>query len=257
MKRIIFALCMMLCFYGKSHAQQADSIVFNSTLIAQADSMPVNSGQLIALPRQGLFIADGSTFYSLDRERCPDINKFRLLENFPFDQVIVNDNEFVVKTQQFLRLLGEEQTEILAEFDTEYFTVFSGNDSIINVVVYEETDSCAWYKLDRRTGTTECILREAQPIKKIVAGNQIDFCIVGNNIYYVMGDVCDEVVVSEEPIIDMVLLPTGLMFCTDNLLSLYNNECVIPIAEGEFHGLHCDENVVYVVLKNGNIWRIV
>lgn len=247
---------MILCFCGKSHAQQTDSIAFNTTLLVQADSMPVNRGQLIALPQQGLFIVDGSTFYSLDKERCPDINKFRLLENFPFDQVIVNDNEFIVKSLQFLMQLGEEETEILAEFDTEYFTIFPGNDSIVNVVVYEETDSCAWYKLDRRTGDTECILRVAEPIRKIVAGNQIDFCIMGNNIYYVKGDVCDEVVVSEEPILDVVLLPTGLMFCTDDLLSLYNNECVIPILEGEFHGLHCDGNIVYVILKNGNIWRL-
>lgn len=255
MKRII-GIYMMLCFWGSCYAQQSDSVVFNTTLLVQADSMPVNRGQLIALPQQGLFIVDGSTFYSLDKERCPDINKFRLLESFPFDQVIVNDNEFVVKCQQFLMQLEEKETEILAEFDTEYFTVFPGNDSIINVVVYDETDSCGWYKLDRRTGATECILRQAEPIKKIVAGNQIDFCIIGNNIFYVKDDICDEVVISEMPIIDMILLPQGLMFCTDDQLSIFDNESVIPLLEGDFHGLHNDEDFVYVVLKNGNIWRM-
>ena len=247
---------MMICWSGIGFDQQTDSAVFKMTLLEQADSMPVNSGQLIALPQQGLFIVDDNTFYSLDEERCPDISRFRLLESFPFDQVIVNDCEFFVKTQQFLMYLGEEQTEILAEFDTEYFTIFPGNDSIINVVVQEETDSNAWYKFDRRTGDTECILREVEPIRKIVAGNQIDFCIIGNNIYYVKDEECDEVVVSEEPIIDMVLLPMGLMFCTDNLLSLYNNDCVVPIVEGDFHGLHFDGDIVYVVLKNGNIWQL-
>jgi len=72
----------------------------------------------------------------------------------------------------------------------------------------------------------------------------------------VKGDVCDELVLSEKPIIDIVLVPNGLMFCTDDMLSLISDDCVTPMLEGDFHGLHYDGKVVYVVLKNGNIWRI-
>ena len=46
------------------------------------------------------------------------------------------------------------------------------------------------------------------------------------------------------------------MFCTDDMLSLISDDGVIPIAEGEFHGLLHDGNVVYIVMKNGNIWRL-
>lgn len=253
----MFALVLILFFCGRSFALLSeDSIILNTTLLIQADSMPVNIGQLIALPNQGLFVVDGSTFYSLDKERCPEISKFRLLENFPFEHVIVNDNEFIVKCQQFLMLIGEEDTEILAEFDTENFSVFPGNDSIVNIVVWNETDSCVWYKFDRKTGETECILRQAELIKKIVAGKNIDFCIMGNNIYYVKDNVCDEVIVSEEPVIDMVLIPQGLMFCTDSMLYLFDDESLTSLLEGDFHGLHYDGRVVYIVLKNGNIWQM-
>lgn len=256
MKKIVFVIHLLLCFCFSSYAQEQDSIVYAQELLVQADSMPVNQGQLIALPNQGLFIADGNTFYSLDKEACPDVEKFRVLENIPFEQVIVNDNELVVKSQQFLMLLGEEKTEILAEFDTEEFAIFSGNDSIINIVTIEDNDSCVWYKFDRRTGETECVLRQSEPIKKIVAGNHIDFCLIGNYIYYVNDNDCGELVVSEKPVIDMILLPNGLMFCTDNMLSLISNDGVIPIAEGEFHGLQSDGSVVYIVIKNGNIWKL-
>lgn len=256
MKRVIFGISILLCLCLSSFAQEKDSIVYTPELLVQADSMPVNQGQLIVLPNQGLFIADGNTFYSLDKEVCPDIEKFRVLENIPFEQVIVNDDELVVKSQQFLILLGEGKTEILSEFDTEDFAIFSGNDSIINIVNIEDSDSCVWYKFNRQTGGTECIMRQAEPIKKIVAGNHIDFCLIGNNIYYVYDNNCGELVVSEKPVIDMILLPNGLMFCTDDMLSIISDEGVVPIAEGDFHGLHHDGDVVYIVMKNGNIWKL-
>lgn len=256
MKKLSIAIFLLVYAYGVSYAQANDTIVYTPTNIVEADSMPVSNGQLITLPHQGLFIADGNTFYSLDKERCTDIKKFRLLENFPFEQVIVNDNVFIVKCQQFLMLLGEKETEILAELDTEDFAIFSGNDSIINIVTAEETDSYVWYKFDRRTGDTECVMRQPEPIRKIVAGNNIDFCLIGNNIYYVNGKECSELVVSKQPIVDTILLPEGLVFCTDTMLSLIRDDGVIPIAEGEFHGLLSDEDVVYVVVRNGNIWRL-
>lgn len=256
MKKCSIAIFLLVYAYAMSYAQANDTIVYTPTYIVEADSMPVSNGQLITLPHQGLFIVDGNTFYSLDKERCTGIKKFRLLEIFPFEQVIVSGNEFVVKSQQFLMLLGEKKTEILAEFDTEDFAVFSGNDSIINVVTTEDNDSCVWYKFERRIGETECVMHQSEPIRKIVAGNNIDFCLIGNNVYYVNGKECNELVVSKQPIVDMVLLPEGLMFCTDNMLSLICDDGVIPIAEGEFHGLFGDEDVVYVVVKNGNIWRI-
>lgn len=251
-----YVICLLLCCSGVSHAQVGDSVVFNAALLVQADNMPTNYGQLITLPNQGLFIADDNTFYSLDKERCPEINKFRILEDIPFNQVIVNDNDFIVKSQQFLILLGEEQTEILAEFDTEDYALFSGNDSIINIVVQEDVDTCTWYKFDRKTGEIDCFMRQGEPIKKIVSGNHIDFCIIGNNIYYVSDNICGELVISKEPIIDVILLPNGIMFCTDKMLSFYDDNSVISVAEGDFHGLHHDGSIVYVVLKNGNIWRM-
>lgn len=256
MKRVIFGISVLLCFCFSVNAQKKDSIVYTPELLVQTDSMPVNQGQLIVLPNQGIFIVDGNTFYSLDKKKCPDIEKFRVLENIPFEQVIVSDDELVVKSQQFLMLLGENETEILSEFDTEDFAIFSGNDSVINIVTIEDSDSCVWYKFDRRTGKTECIMRQAEPIKKIVAGNHIDFCLIGNNIYYVIDNNCGELVVSEKPVIDMILLPNGLMFCTDDMLSLISDDGVIPIAEGEFHGLLNDGCVVYIVMKNGNIWKL-
>ena len=255
MKRVVFSIGILLFFCFSSYALEKDSIVYTPKLLIQADNMPVSNGQLIVLPNQGLFIVDGNTFYSLDKEKCPDVEKLRVLESIPFEQVIVNDNEFVVKSQQFLMLLGENETEILAEFDTEDYVIYSGKDSIINIVTMEDNDSCVWYKFDRHTGETECIMRQIEPIKKIVAGNHIDFCLIGNNIYYVSDNNCGELVVSEKPVVDMILLSKGLMFCTDDMLSLISDDGVIPIAEGDFHGLHHDGDTVYIVLKNGNIWR--
>ena len=153
-------------------------------------------------------------------------------------------------------MLGEEKTEILAEFDTENYAIFSGNDSIINIVTIEDNDSNVWYKFDRRTGEAECIMRQIEPIRKIVAGNHIDFCLIGNNIYYVIDNNCGELVVSEKPVVDMILLPNGLLFCTDDMPSMISDEGVFPIAEGDFHGLHHDGEVVYIVMKNGNVWKL-
>ena len=253
MKKSIIVLALIFSCFSNHYAQEPNSLTYATNLLVQADSMPVGSGQLIALPHQGLFIVDDHTFYSLDQDRCTDIKKFRLLENVPFDKVIVNDNEFIVKSQQFLLLLGEKQTEILTELDTDDYTIFPGNDSIINIVTQEGVDVCTWYKYDRRTGEIECILRQTEPIRKIVAGNHIDFCIIGNNIYYVKDNLCGEFAASKQPVLDMVLVPDGLMFCTDNMLSLIRNDCVIPLVKGDFQGLHYDGKVVYILLKNGNI----
>ena len=208
MKRLVFCISLLLFLSTICLSQEKDSVVYTPELIVQAEDMPVSIGQLIALPYQGLFIADGNTFYSLDKEKCPEVEKFRVLENIPFEQVIVNNNELVVKSQQFLMLLGEEKTEILAEFDTEDYAIYSGNDSIINIVTIEDNDSCVWYKYDRRTGETECIMRQIEPIKKIVSGNHIDFYLIGNNIYYINDNDCGELVVSEKPVIDLILCQT-------------------------------------------------
>lgn len=256
MRSIIVGISLLLLFCNYSFAQGSDSLVYESKLLIAAEDMPVSNGQLIVLPQKGLFIADGNTFYSLDTEECPHVEKFRILEDIPFDQVIVNDNEFIVKSQQFMLILGGEKTEILAEFDTEDYSLFSGVDSVINVVVREEGNFCTLYKYDRRTGDLDNIMRLPENIKKIVAGNKMDFYLLEKGIYYLYDTESGELATSEQPILDMILLPDGLMFCTETMLYLINDDGVVPLMEGSFHGLQNDGHVIYITLQNGNIWKM-
>ena len=240
----------------KCHAQETDSLSLDYSILVEAKNMPVDEGQLIVLPQQGLFISADNTFYSLDEERCTDMTKFRLLEKFPCEQVIVNDNNLITKSQQYIMLMDEEETSILAKMDTEDYKLYSGLDSIVNIVAITTGDSCAWYKLDRRTGIIDYVMCTGNLISKIVAGRQIDFCLINNTIYSVFNDQCNEFIVSDQPIIDMVLSPYGLLFCTDQRLSLIGTHGVIPIAEGDFYSLYNDGNRIYAAMKDGNIWQL-
>lgn len=119
MKRGLFGTILLIfCFNG--YAQKKDSIV--SELLILADSMPVNNGQLITLPNQGLFIADGNTFCSLDKEKSPHIEKFRVLENIPFEQVIVNDSDDGV-----IPIAEGEFHGLLHDGDIVYVVMKNGN----------------------------------------------------------------------------------------------------------------------------------
>lgn len=243
-------------FQYKCHAHNTDSLSLGYSLLVEAKNMPVDEGQLIVLPQQGLFISADNTFYSLDEERCTDMTKFRLLEKFPCEQVIVNDNNLITKSQQYIMLMDEEETSILAKMDTEDYILYSGIDSIVNIVALTAGDSCAWYKLDRRTGNIDYVMCTSNLIRKIVAGQNIDFCLINNTIYSVFNDQCNEFIVSDQPIIDMVLSPYGLLFCTDQRLSLIGTHGVTPLAEGEFHRLYNDGDRIYAAMKDGNIWKL-
>lgn len=248
-----------MLFYTCSNlfGQNERSISYSASLLVSANDMPVSNGQLVVLPNMGLFVVDGNTFFSIDEKRCPDINRFKVLENFDFDEVIVNDNDLLVKSGEFLMLLGDKRTEILTEFDTECFYLFCGLDSVVNVVSKDDNNNYSWYKYDRRSGDVQLYMKHEEPITKIISGKGVDYCMVGNKIYYVMGDECNELVSSKQSLYDMVLLSEGLMFCTDTTLFLLEEDSYSPIVEGEFVRLYNDGELVYAVLKNGNIWKIV
>lgn len=249
---------VILCLITLSGTDCTAQIDMDSTIwemMMTPDEMPVRNGRLIVLPGKGLFITEGTTFYSLDKERCPNTEKFRILEKFPFEQVIINDGLFLVKYKEFVLCIGEERTEIVAEFDTEDFVIIRGHDSIFNIVLQEDSNQYAWYKYDIRHSDAECIMRQNVPMNIVDGGKNIDYCIVGNSICMVSKDGVKELVNSQISIIDAVVSPLGLMFCTDSMLYLYINENVVPIAEGAFYSLYNDNDVLYAVMENGMIYK--
>lgn len=250
---VVFCLFWMLAFTDCYAQTVLDTTTWK--LIMTPDQMPVKNGELIILPGKGLFIANDNKFHSLDKERCPDTSEYWVLEKFPFEQIIINDGYFLVKYKEFVMRIGEEKTEIVAEFDTKDFVISKGHNCIFNVVVQEDINQYAWYKYDIRNSDADCVMRQNLPMFVVDAGKDLDFCVAGNSIYMINKGEAKELVNSKMPIVDATSTPLGLMFCTDGALYLYINQNVIPIAEGNFYSLYNDNDIIYVVLENGMIYK--
>lgn len=235
--------------------EKPDSL--NLVCHANIEDLPISEGNMIALPRKGLFIEDGATFYSLDSVRCPQIKKFRFKENFAFEQCVVSGENLLVKSHEFVMRIHNSGTSIAAELDTETFFIHGGTGSIYHIVVLESDNTWGWYTCNYENGNMKCIIRTSHPINHIFGDEENALCAIGSCIYTVTDN--GFVLIGEFPdfITDALMTTKGLLLCTNSTLYFldYNTYEPTPLLSGRFHSIHYDGEVLYIVLHDGRILK--
>lgn len=255
-KNRIFLLLIAFVALQVSYAQSPDDEANNWGLLTNTNNLPSSTGHLLTIPEMGLYYADNGNLFALDTAKCQGKAQIRFLDNFQFDQLVVNDGTFLVKSQQFVLQIDSDNTKILAELDTDLFYLFSGYDGKYNLVVQEDSITWAWYRCDSKSPTTECIVRAHEPILKILDREGTDLCIIGESLYMVTENNLMLLSKAEEPLRDMVFTNMGCLLCTDRYLYLVNPDLQANIiATGSFHSLYYDNGTLYVVLQNGDIMK--
>lgn len=252
----LFLLLISFLVLQMSYAQNQDDETNKWVLLTNTNNLPSSNGHLLTIPEMGLYYADNGNLFALDTVKCQGKAQIRFLENFQFDQLIVNDGTFLVKSHQFVLQIGSDNPKILAELDTGNFYLFSGYGGKYNLVVQEDSTMWAWYRCDSKSPTTECVVRAHEPILKILDREGTNLCIIGESLYMVTENNLMLLSKAEEPLRDMVLTDMGCLLCTDRNLYLVNSEMQASvIATGKFHSLYYDNGTLYVVLQNGDIMK--
>lgn len=250
-------LFAVFCLQMAEAQDVKEKSLLDCQLLTKVDNLPSTDGQLLVLPDLGLFYLDNGQLYSLDSKKSPTLEQFRFKDNFSFDQLIVNDSTFLVKSQQYVLQIDADKTKMVTELDTDVFDIYSGHDGKYNMVVQEDSALWAWYSCDLKTQKTECVVRMAEPISLIYDASAAKFCVVGNRIYMPIDESIALLTDAEEPVLDLVITKVGVLFCTEHTLYCINADDMQAdiYATGRFHSLYYDNGTLYLVLQNGDIMK--
>ncbi|MBO7069533.1 MAG: hypothetical protein J6W52_12820 [Bacteroidaceae bacterium] len=253
-------LTLLLSFsqtvWAQETANDTTDVLNLEWLVSDAESLPIDEGNFIALPESGLFIEDGNTFYALDSIRCPDIVKFRMKAKLEFEYSVISEGDLLVKSHELVVRIHQDETTIVAELDTETFFLHAGTGSKYHLEVLEEDNTWGWYTCDWETGEMTCVIRTPYPISHILDNGNLVLCAIGNQLYTVDEETLQSIAELPDEILDCISTSRGLFMCTTQMLYFYDgNAAPAPILQGDFHSLYCDGEVFYIVLQDGRILK--
>lgn len=238
-----------------AEAQLADSL-FLDTLDAGLLTVweqPFGIDDLTTIPGMGLFMNVGDGEYkSLDRSLCPDFGSFLLLDHIWYDQLVATDERFLIRNGCEVYVVDSAACTLLADFDTPCFRLFAVNDSVFDVVVYDDGSSSLY---SGRYADGEMTLQITLPDDILRVEHTADgmLFIAGNTLYGVGKQIANSLFETEEPLLDMALTDSGALFCTASTLYLFTGTEVMRLADNAFARLFYDSGRTYIVLQSGEI----
>jgi len=225
-------------------------------LVSDAELLPIDEGDFIALPESGLFIEDGNTFYALDSIRCPDVVKFRMKAKLEFEYSVISEGDFLVKSHELVVRIHQDETTIVADLDTETFFLHPGTGSKYHLEVLEADDTWGWYTCDWKTGEMNCVIRTPYPISHILDYGELVLCAIDNQLFTLDGETLQSIAELPDEILDCVSTIRGVVMCTPQTLYFFDgNAAPVPVLQGDFHSLYFDGEVLYIVLQDGRILK--
>ena len=184
--KLMLTLMIMTVGTAKIEAQTADVQPTDTTTITKLTKLDMDGmdiDQLITISGMGLFMNTGDGEYkSLDRERCPDFEKFMLLDNMWYDQLVATGDRFLIRNGCQVYEIDKTKCELVADFDTPCFRLFAGNDSIFYMIVYNDEGSTI-YSCRFADGTITPLVTLKEDIMRIEAMGEGFAFIVGNTLY--------------------------------------------------------------------------
>ena len=262
MKTIFTLLLMFLLLTLPVMAQEevADTVTSGVRLerLCNTSEFSTQEGRLLTLDGLGLFYFDQGTLVSLDSISCPDVRMCRLKANIQYDDLVMCDGYFIVKSGPFIIMLDGDNTRILSKFDTPLFFLYPGGDDYINVVIPEEDGDWAWYTFKIYSQKLECVMRMTTPITKVIDNLTHAFVVSEEMVYLVSEQGLEPLVTCNRDIIDAASTTLGLFVVSDDALFLTNGEegDSEAIIEDALYGIYSDGDVIYVVMQNGDILRL-
>lgn len=226
--------------------------MFNTADLSTGD------GKLLTIDGMGLFYFDQGTLLSLDSICSPRLEMCRFKCKFECEDILMCDGKFVVKSGTYVLQLDGETYKTLFNFDTGLFFMYKGVGSYFNVIIPENNGEWGWYTCEVNTKKIECVTRMPAPITKIVDDGTHAFCVCGNTIYLLDTKGFDPFIQCERDIVDAVSTSLGVFVITDEALYLIDGSSndATPLLEGEMYSLYNDGDIVYIVFRNGDVFRM-
>lgn len=219
--------------------------------------LPSGDGFILTIPGMGLIYCDEGVLVPLDTIKCPEIDNIYLKPNIIYDDIIASGKYLFVKSGNSVVKLDEDRTSSIVQFDTDFFQLYRGNDTCLNVVIPEDNGYWVWYQINLANNELESKFSTSEPIIKVIDLDDKVILVTEDVIYLYDEEQLIEYVESPEIIVDAIYTSEGLFFCTDNSLYLVDNTGVLlSLAQLPMYSLYYDYGVVYIVLQNGDIFRM-
>ncbi len=259
-KYILLLSLLLLSLPVMAQDEIADTVTNSVKMerLCNTSELSTQDGRLLTLQGLGLFYFDQGTLVSLDSTSCPDIKMCRLKANIQYDDLVMCDGYFIVKSGPFIIMLDGENTRILSKFDTPLFFLYPGGDDYINVVIPEESGEWAWYTFKIYSQKLECVTRMTTPITKVIDNLSHAYVVSEETIYLISELGMEPLITCNRDIIDAASTNLGLFVMCEDALFLANGEegDIEAIIEEELYGLYNDGDVIYIVMQNGDIFRL-
>ena len=124
-------------------------------------------------------------------------------------------------------------------------------------MIPEDNGYWVWYQINLANNELESKFSTSEPIIKVIDLDDKVILVTEDVIYLYDEEQLIEYVESPEIIVDAIYTSEGLFFCTDNSLYLVDNTGVLlSLAQLPMYSLYYDYGVVYIVLQNGDIFRM-
>lgn len=254
----LFLCLAMLLLATDGFAQNSDAVPAEYSAfehVAVLDSTKLDFDNLTIFPGYGLFVRENESgeYCALDSAKCPDFKHLKFLDNIWYDQVMATDNHTFVRNGQQVYDLGKDKCELVVEFDSVDYRLFSANDTSFLVVNYQD-DGCLLYRYSLSHGNAELLAATDADIYGAEQFNDEVWFVAGNTLYKVTNNVIESQLSYEsEDFRGMTLTPKGILVYTSTKVALFDGEQAYPIATGDFYRLLYDSGRTYFVLRNGDV----
>ncbi len=257
-------LLIVACVLFQSKAQAIIDAPTDSTtsdniqFLLNTIDLSTGDGKLLTIDGMGLFYFDQGTLLSLDSISSPRLEMCRLKCKFECEDILMCDGKFLVKSGSYVMQLDGDYNQMLFNFDTELFFMYKGVGKYFNVVIPEGNGEWGWYTCNVNDRVVECVTRMSAPITKVLDYGTHAFCVCGDTVYFLDAKGLEPFVQCERDIVDAAITSYGLFVMTDNALYLIEKSSVSiePFIEGEMYSLYSDGDIVYLVFRNGDVYRL-
>lgn len=223
--------------------------------IAMIDSTQLDFDALTIFPGYGLFVREnaGGEYCALDSTKCTDFKHLKFLDHIWYDQLIATPNHTLVRSDQHIYDLGENQCQLVTELENQSFRLFSANDSTFLVVTYQDEGS-SLYRYNLKHNEGELLATNSKHIYGAEQfGNDMWF-VAGNALYEINNkEIKKQFAYQSEEFIGMVLTHKGILAYTLTKVILFDGDQAYPIATGQFYRLLYDLGRTYFVLQDGTV----
>jgi len=166
-----------------------------------------------------------------------------------------DDGTILFRENQRLKLIENEEIKTLLEFPIA-FCIKKAEEAGVYISTYDSVKKCSnLYFVNKNEMTAHKVLSDSLPI--IVSGyGDVTAVALGKSIYLLHDGESELLFQTQEPVTHLAFAPHGIFYATENYIWYLDPEINIPFLKKGVRQMLSFENQLYLLLKEGALYKI-